>query len=121
MHFQSYMIDINDVEIFLSDFNTKVNIWGIIYSDGRGKNAQTLLDLELRSIDRTAIIKTLTVDDYTEGPIKEVLYGGSDMWVFGKTVKNTVVYIKITLGNQNNKTICISFHIAEHPMKYPFR
>jgi len=121
LQFQSFMADKNEVQQFLADFNTKVNIWGIIYLDDRGKNAQTLLDLELRSIDRTTIIKTLTVDDYTEGPVEEVLCGGSDMWVFGKTVKNTEVYIKITLGNPGNKTICISFHIAEHPMNYPFR
>ena len=41
--------------------------------------------------------------------------------VFGKDVKGREVYIKITLGYQNGQTICISFHIAEHPMQYPFK
>ena len=41
--------------------------------------------------------------------------------VFGKDVKGREVYIKITLGYQNGQTICISFHIAEHPMNYPFK
>ena len=31
------------------------------------------------------------------------------------------IIIKITLGQPNNSTICISFHLAEHPMNYPFK
>ena len=111
----------NKVEQFLIDFKIKLNIWGIFYRDDRGKNAQTLHDLELRPNDRTGIIKDLVVTDYSEGPIEDTLYDGSDMWVFGKTVKGTEVYIKITLGIQDNKTICISFHIAEQPMNYPLK
>ena len=30
-------------------------------------------------------------------------------------------YIKITMGKPNLKTICISFHQAEHPMDYPLK
>ena len=44
-----------------------------------------------------------------------------EMWVFGKDVKGQEVYIKITLGLPNSSTICISFHIAEHPMTYPLK
>lgn len=39
----------------------------------------------------------------------------------GKDVKGHEVYIKITLGLPNSSTICISFHIAEHKMNYPFK
>lgn len=31
------------------------------------------------------------------------------------------VYIKITLGYENGQTICISFHISEKPLIYPFK
>jgi len=44
-----------------------------------------------------------------------------DMWVFGKDVKGQEVYIKISLGQKNSQTICISFHISEYKMKYPFK
>ena len=44
-----------------------------------------------------------------------------DMWVFGKDVKGQEVYIKISLGQENRQTICISFHISEYKMKYPFK
>jgi len=42
------------------------------------------------------------------------------MWVFGKDVKNNEVYIKITLDAGTN-ALCISFHIAEYKMKFPFK
>ena len=31
-----------------------------------------------------------------------------------------IIYIKITLG-KGASALCISFHIAEHPMNYPFK
>lgn len=111
----------DDIEKFLKDFKTKLKIWGIIFRDDRGKNAQTLLDLEITPSKRIEIISKLEVEDYSQGPLEETLYGGSDMWVFGKKVKKKEAYIKITMGLPNNKTICISFHIAEKQMNYPFK
>jgi len=43
------------------------------------------------------------------------------LWVFGKNVKTREVYVKISMGRVNEKAICISFHIAEHPMSYPYK
>jgi hypothetical protein len=43
------------------------------------------------------------------------------MWVFGKLVNRKEVYIKISLGNENSGVVCISFHIAEYPMAYPYK
>ena len=54
-------------------------------------------------------------------PVIDLLNKRTEMWVFGKDVKEREVYIKITLGYQNGQTICISFHLAEHPMRYPFK
>lgn len=115
------MANQDDIRTFLQDFHVKMNIWGIVFRDDRGKNAQTLLDLEITKDLRNKVIKELKVEDYLEGPLREKLYGGADMWVFGKQVKKTEVYIKITMGISGAQTICISFHIAEHPMKYPYK
>ncbi len=106
---------------FLKELKVKINVWGIIYLDERSKNTQTLLDLELRPQERTKIIKELTAKDFLEGPLPEKFFGISEMWVFGKEIKGSEVYIKITLGNKNNSAVCISFHIAEYPMNYPFK
>lgn len=86
------------VAAFLKGFKEKMRFWDVLFRDERGKNAQALLDLDLRPIDRKAILETLETKDYSEGPLEEKLYGGADMWVFGKTVKEKEVYIKITMG-----------------------
>ncbi len=111
----------DDVEYFLKDFNIKLSIWGILFRDERGTNFQALLDLGITSDFRTEVIKDIKVEDYSEGPVIDTLYKLSDMWIFGKLVKNQEIYIKISLGSENLKVICISFHIAQSTMNYPFK
>lgn len=110
-----------EVSIFLNEFQAKLKIWGVVYLDKRPKNTQTLASLEINPADRTKVISELSVKDYSEGPIEDIVYQGKDLWVFGKQIKNQEVYIKITLGNSSKQTICISFHISEYPMTYPFK
>ena len=114
------MIDRDDVENFLNDFKFKLDFFGIFFRDDRSKNALTLSELGITSNDRKTILKDLQVEEYSEGPIIEALYGNADMWIFGKIVKGREIYIKISMGTPNNKTICISFHMAEFPMHFPF-
>ena len=110
-----------EVASFLKHFKEKMKFWDVLFRDERGKNAQALVDLELRPIERKTILETLKTKDYSEGPIKEKLYGGVDMWVFGKFVKKKEVYIKITIGAMGSSVICISFHLSQHKMNYPFK
>lgn len=110
-----------EVASFLKDFKEKMKFWDVLFRDDRGKNAQALVDLELRPIDRKAILEALETKDYSEGPLEEKLYGGADMWVFGKTVKKNEVYIKITMGTMSSSVICISFHLSEYKMNYPLK
>lgn len=109
----------DEIEAFLSDFKFKLSFYGILFRDERGKNAQTLADLEITSNDRIEVLKNLEIDNYSEGPLSDRLYNNADMWVFGTVVKRQEIYIKISMGMPNNKTLCISFHIAEFPMNYP--
>ena len=110
-----------DVLCFLNDFKEKMKLWDVLFRDERGKNAQTLMDLELRPIDRKAILEKLETKDQREGPIEEKLYNGADMWVFGKMIKKKEVYIKITMGAKSSSVICISFHIAQHKIQYTLK
>lgn len=110
-----------EVAAFIKDFKEKMKFWNVLFRDDRGKNAQALVDLELRPIERKAILETLETKDYSEGPLQEMLYGGANMWVFGKTIKKKEVYIKITMGAMNSSVICISFHLAQHKMQYPLK
>ncbi len=110
-----------EVAAFLQDFKEKMKFWDVLFRDDRGKNAQALVDLELRPIERKAILEALQTKDFSEGPLKEKLYGGADMWVFGKDVKKKEMYIKITMGAMGSSVICISFHLAQHKMNYPLK
>ena len=115
------MVAKEDVEVFLKQFHQKLKVFNIIFRDDRGKNTQTLADLEITPKYREIIIKGIKFEDYSQGPIVDTLNYMGDMWVFGKDVKGQEVYIKISLGQNNSQTICISFHISEYRMKYPFK
>jgi len=110
-----------DVGAFLKDFKVKLGIWGVVFRDDRSKNALALLDLDITPAYRLTVLGELQVIDYMEGPRQEALYGGADMWIFGKAIKGRDIYIKITLGFTGASVICISFHVSEHPMKYPLK
>lgn len=109
-----------DVERFLVRMKEKIRVFGIIYRDDRGKNNQTLADLEITPRFRDSVILNLGIDDYSEGPVIDTLNKYGEMWVFGKDIKDNEVYIKITLDS-GTMALCISFHIAEHKMKYPLK
>ena len=111
----------DEVQSFLDMFHAKMKIYGIIYRDDRGKNQKALEELEIIPSYRKVVIESLTVNDYVEGPVVDKLNQLGEMWVFGKDVKGREVYIKIMLGGHNCQTICISFHLAEYPLKYPFK
>lgn len=106
---------------FLQEFHQKRRVFDILFRDERGKNQQALADLEITPAMRRKIIENLEVQDFSHGPLDDTLYGIASMWVFGKTVKTEEVYIKISMGQPGSQVICISFHVAEKPMNYPFK
>lgn len=110
-----------DIKSFLKDFKDKMKIWDVLFRDDRGKNTQALVVLEIRPTERKTMLMALEAKDYCEGPLIENLYGGADMWVFGRTIKEHEVYIKITMGAMGSSVICISFHLAQHKMIYPLK
>lgn len=115
------MANENEVEQFLNEFKQKLSIFNIVFLDSRKKNTVSALGLEIIPAKRKEIIKNIKVLDYSEGPIDDKLFGSAGLWVFGKIFKKKEIYIKITLGKPGLNTICISFHLAEHKMKYPFK
>ena len=115
------MITIEEVKAFLDQFNIKTQVFGIIFRDDRDKNREALIQLDITPLQREMIVKSIQPQDYVEGPVIDMLNRLGEMWVFGKDVRGREVYIKITLGHGLGQTICISFHIAEHPLMYPFK
>lgn len=109
------------IQNFLDDFKAKLGIWGVVFRDDRGKNTQALLDLDITREDRVTFLQKLIIADFCDGPLEEKLHDGQEMWVFGKEMKGKELYIKIALGVNGAKVICISFHMAEHKMIYPYK
>lgn len=107
-----------EVETFLHHFFPKLSIYGIIFLH-REKNVEALKQLGITPEIREKMVRTIKVDDYVETISDMASFG--DMWVFGKDYDGNDLYIKIAMGQENNKTICISFHIAEYPLHYAFK
>lgn len=110
-----------EVQKFLNDFHQKVKVFDILFLEEREKNMTSLKQLDITREERLEVVNSIEVTDYSEGPIKNMLNAWGDLWVFGKDVKEQEVYIKISYGLPNKSAICISFHIAEHPMKHPYK
>ena len=60
-----------EVETYLKELKVKMDIFGILFLDDRGKNKQTLNDLEISPTKRKVILCSLKVEDYSEGPFDE--------------------------------------------------
>lgn len=110
----------NIVELFLKEFKIKLSIWNILILN-RDKNMETLLALEFNLNDCIQVLENLRIEDFSEGPNKDLIFNAADMWVFGKIIKQKEVYIKITMGPINQSVLCISFHFSDYPMSYPFK
>lgn len=111
----------SEVESFLVNFKSKLEVFSIIYLD-RDKNRKALLELGITEIQRLENIKKLNIDNYFSGPNKDKNDTNMpDYWEFGKIVNDKEVYIKINMGTINNPVICMSFHKAEFRISYPFK
>lgn len=87
--------------------------------DKRQKNMATFAALGLTPSDVPDILRELTYKNYAKGPEDD--RNTSDrqcIWVFGYHFEDDEIYIKLKITEDN--LLNISFHIAEHPLKYPY-
>ena len=115
------MQSLKQIGLFLTDFKQKLLVFGVFFIH-RDKNIQTLLDLEITSLQRVYYLQNLTVEDYSEGPNDDLFDPESPPnYIFGITINGKEIYIKINLGKPQKSVMCISFHISDIKMKYPFK
>lgn len=107
------------VKMFLDRFKNKAQEHEVVFVN-REKNRAALLELDILPADRKHYLTILGVNDYSQGPLDDQ-HEGSDVWFFGKTIKGQEVYVKITLKGIDQSCVCISFHLAERPIDYPFK
>ena len=108
------------VKQFLKELKDLIYEKGLIVWN-LGRNRISLLELGLTIVQRKEIILSLSVEDYSSGPVKDKNYPG-DYWVFGKQVGSVEIYIKLKIAGEAGEehAICYSFHEAERPLQYPF-
>lgn len=102
---------------FLRAFEERRDKVGGVYVIDRVKNRDALIDLGLTKEQREEIILSLTPEDYCEGPYQD-REGQGMWWVFGKTEEGSEIYIRLKV---THAPICLSFHPAEQPLKYPHK
>ena len=109
-----------EIEHFLEEFKVKLKTFDIFFLN-RDKNEQTLYDLEITPKQRIEYLNKLKAEDYYKGPVEDKYDPESlPFWEFGIKINNKEVFIKISLW-KNKKVLCISFHIAEKEMHYPYK
>lgn len=118
LHKQKGLATKEEVSRFLKQLKS-IKSAGQLSFISRPVNTQTLLDLEITPKQREAYIDQLVVEDYSEGPLENDQHGTDPMWVFGKTIKDKEIYIKMTIAQLN--VICISFHTSQYSMNYPLK
>ncbi len=85
------------------------------------KNRQTLMDLDYGHEDVVAQLKDLQLSDYSESLLDRDDPNPPILYVFGKTIEEKEIYIKIKIREQESRrVICVSFHHAEHSMPHPY-
>ncbi len=107
------------VKEFLREFKALIYEEGLIIMD-RVKNRDSLLEMGLTAKQREEIVLSLSILEYSSGPIEDV-YKSGQYWIFGTQVDGVEIYIKLKIAEQHGeeRAICFSFHKSEQPLKYP--
>ena len=70
-------------------------------------------------------IKTLTINEYYETVIDNIVGNKNNFYSFIKYIESKQVYIKFKIQEKNDKQIfCVSFHFAEYnvkDIKFPYK
>jgi len=86
----------------------------------RKKNLDTLALLGWNDAVLIDFLNSLVPANYVSGPVADRDIPGEDVWTFGAEIEGEEYYIKLKLKT-NQQLLCLSFHKAEYPLKYPYR
>jgi hypothetical protein len=112
---------LQEAEAFLSQIKDRIAEDGIVYTNGRGKNEQSLADLGISRRIQRQIIDSLQADDYCKGPEPDEKFNWKQVGVFGAVFNGADLYIKFSIGLDGTPVVCLSFHESEYPMRYQFK
>lgn len=112
-----------EVEQFLKNFKASWDGKVVPRTDSKNDDALTILGITPKH--RMEEVKRLRYVDYFRGPSPDHDgIPGKEWWEFGLRIKVYEIYIKIRIykkGNGKYGAKCMSFHIAEEKITYPFK
>ena len=89
-------------------------------NDEQYSTPYTLLDLNYDITDVIERLKELTVSEYSETKIDKDDVEPPLLFVFGKAINKRLIYIKIKIKEEQRRVLCVSFHYARDPMRFPY-
>lgn len=106
---------------FNIDHDFYLNLKDAQRRDKKYTTSYTTLALEYDNNDIVEVLKTLTVEDYSETKIDTDDIHPPILYVFGKKIDEKLVYIKLKIRERNRRCIvCVSFHFAMRPIAFPY-
>jgi len=108
-------VEVND---FLLKFKAIVSAQEMVFSF-RQENMNALATLRMNFEHAEGVILGLTHENYCKGPEEDHDGSSGEIWIFGATLEHATIYIKLKLDREY--ALCISFHPAEFPLRYPLR
>jgi len=108
----------NKVVCFLKEFKSIAASSGIQVIPRRINN-EALIYLEITRTIRDDIILSLEPNNFCKGPQPDRDMPG-ELWFFGSTISGKEIYIKLKIADAGGVKIakCLSFHAAEHKLRY---
>jgi len=114
------MADRFQVALFLLEMKRKAQA-GFQFEE-RADNMATLMSLAITRADAKTRIMGLTVEDYSSGPnVRDPKRPEQESWVFGVYVHDQLVYVKLSIPDDPERCVCVSFHFPKFPMTFPYR
>ncbi len=115
-----------DVASFLGDFKAAVSLGYIHWLHRADETKAHLSGLEITRNQAVDCLHDLTPDNYSKGPEPDDYDENRQVWIFGCDVVGVEAYIKLTMQPDSHRKTVVnaliwSFHVAEHPLRYPFR
>ena len=111
-----------EVAAFLGEFRKIATGKGLIRVDESVKNMETILQLGITESQRFEEILSLSLNEFSDiSP--ERAEGEAKCYIFGKTVAESLVYIKVKIDYRNGIGLarCVSFHFPERKMLFPLK
>ena len=87
----------------------------------RDKSLDTITRLGITEPQAKQEILGLTYEDYYRGPITDTGPKGGEYWEFGKIICGQEIFIKLKTVPEYGVAMCLSFHIQEEKIEYPFK